>query len=133
MTEEHSLGFLLKDETKWWIKALVTVEFSSTIVVDLNLLWGTFQQYILSRSLNKVEPQLPHYLVLDFFVCLFFTHVFDAHGVGIIGMVNPTDDIQEKRLFPYLITFFHRWPLDLFLSIFIVLLLMLACEIVTFI
>lgn len=34
-------GFFLKDETKWWIKALVTVELLSRVVVDL-IKFGTF-------------------------------------------------------------------------------------------
>lgn len=34
-------GFFLKDETKWWIKALVTVELLNRVVVDL-IKFGTF-------------------------------------------------------------------------------------------
>lgn len=53
-----------------------------------------------------MEPSLPHCLVLFSFGA--FPLVLMLIVSAIIGMVNPTDGTQEKRLFPYGLSFLFK-------------------------
>lgn len=74
----NSLGFF-KDETKRWIKALVTVESLSRVVVDLIKFWIVFSNiYDLGYKIswNHIFPTAWSS------TSLVFSPVLDAHGVS---------------------------------------------------
>lgn len=99
------LGCCFKDEIKQWIKALITVESLSRIVVDLIKFWTLVTNiYYLEHEIswNHIFP-LPGPLFFGSFP-LFLMLMVSA----IVGMVNPIHDIQENRWSPYGLPFLSK-------------------------